>query len=133
MAEYSELEAVRLLEKIHDLEVDVARLQEQEKAAGRALIIANEALKHSQAVSNEWRKENIDQRALYPTIPYVDGKFSTEGSERRSLEARVYLLEKAGSTGSGRSSAFSDVWVKFVVVATLLMAAWGLVLRLAGK
>jgi hypothetical protein len=122
MTDCSEGDINRLRDKMHELEVDVARLQEQEKASDRALIIAADALRHAQATSNEWRKENLDQRALFPTTNKVDGQFTTEASERRALEARVVLLEKAGNAGQARSSAFGDVWVKFVAIAGLLLA-----------
>ncbi len=121
--EYSDAEFIKLREKVQKMEVDVARLEEQTKAADRALIIANEALKHAQAVSNEWRKENIDQRATYPTTNKVDGQFSTEQAERRALESRVLVLENAGSKDQGKHSAFDAVWLKITVVVTMLMTA----------
>jgi hypothetical protein len=124
--EYNDAEFIKLREKVHELEVEVARLQEQEKAADRALVIANKALEHSQASSNEWRKENIDQRATYPTISKVDGQFSTESSERRSLENRIILLEKSGSADQGKHSAFDVVWVRAAVVISMLLTAIGL-------
>ena len=130
MNEYSDSEFVKLREKVQVLEVSVARLQEQEKAKAEALVIAREALSHSQQVSNEWRKENIDQRALYPTTPKMEGMFATESSERRSLENRIIVLEKAGATGGGRHAAFEAVWVKFAAVAALVMTALSIVYKL---
>ena len=133
MTDCADSEVPKLRDKVHSLEIAVARLQEQQVAGDKALVIANKSLEHTQAVSNEWRKENLDQRALFPTTNRVDGMFSVEASERRALEARVILLEKGSTVGQGRQSAFSDVWVKFVVVATLLMAGIGLFLKLVGK
>lgn len=120
-------ELVKVREKVHCLEVSVARLQEQSKASAEALVIANDNLKHAQTVANEWRKENIDQRALYPTIGKVEGMFTTESSERRALEARVNAIEKIGSQATGRGGAFSDVWLKFVAVFAMVVSALGLI------
>jgi hypothetical protein len=131
--EYNDSEFVKWRDKCHALEISVARLQEQEKASDKALTIATDALKHSQSVSNEWRKENLDQRALFPTTNKVDGQFATEGAERRALEARVLILEKSGNVGEGKHSAFEAVWVKFAVVVTLLIALAGLIQKLMGK
>jgi hypothetical protein len=116
----------KLWERLHSLEVDVARLQEGKKAAEIALALANKALEHTQAQQNEWRQENIDQRALFMTEDKTRGLLSEEGAERRALEGRVSVLEKGGSAQSGRHSAFEDVWLKFAVVVTLLMTAAGL-------
>lgn len=131
-AEYNDAEFIKWRDKCHALEISVARLQEQEKAADKALTIATDALKHSQSVSNEWRKESLDQRALFPTTNKVDGQFATEGAERRALEARVLILEKSGNVGEGKHSAFETVWVKAAVVATLLIALAGLISKLLG-
>jgi hypothetical protein len=125
--EYSDPEFVKLREKVQSLEIAVARLQEQELASDRALVIANQSLQHSQAVSNEWRKENIDQRSLYPTISKMEGMFATESSERRSLENRIIKLENAQSTDSGKSTAFDAVWVK----AALIISAIGTLFAIA--
>src|ERR1700730_6725130 len=91
-----------LLDKLHELEIEIARLQEQKDGSERALVLAREALEHNQAVSNEWRKENIDQRALFPTSQRVDGQFATESAERRALEARIAQLEQAGKRDEGK-------------------------------
>lgn len=112
--EYSDSEFIKLREKAHDLEVKVARLEEQEKAGDRALAIASRALEHSQTVSNEWRKENIDQRALFPTTAKVDGQFQTEAAERRAVESRVYVLEKASNADQGKHSA-NILWLGLAI------------------
>jgi len=130
MNEYSDSEFVKLRDKVHALEISVARLQEQEKAAAAALVIAREALTHAQEVSNEWRKENIDQRNLYPTSSKMEGLFATESSERRSLENRIIILEKINATGGGRHTAFEAMWVKFVAVSALVMTALSIIYKM---
>ena len=122
--EYSDAEFIKLREKCHELEISVARLQEQELASDRALVLANQSLQHSQQVSNEWRKENIDQRALYPTIAKVEGMAATESSERRSLENRIILLEKAQSMQAGRLATWGTVLTLVVIAIQVLLHFW---------
>ena len=81
------------------------------------------ALRHAQEVSNEWRKENIDQRALFMTEDKTRGLLAEEASERRAIDGRVAVLEKGGSSATGRHSAFEDIWLKLTVIVTLLIAA----------
>ncbi len=131
--EYSDPEFVKLREKVHELEVDVARLQENKKDADKALDLARTAMERSQAASNEWRQENIDQRALYPTVGKVEGLMQTEAAERRSLEARISALEKSNLQNVGRGSAFNDVWLKFITVATLVSAVVIMIYKVLGK
>src|ERR1700733_1640888 len=106
-----------LREKVQALEIEIARMQEQKKAADMALELARRALEHSQAASNEWRQENIDQRSLFMSEDKVRGLMATEATERRALEGRVGVLEKAGSTGEGRHGAFDSVWVRATTIA----------------
>jgi hypothetical protein len=122
-----------LLDKVHELEVEVARLQEQKNAADTALVIAREALEHNQAVSNEWRRENIDQRALFMTQEKAQGLINSESLERRALEARVTVLERAGSAYSGSHSTLESVWVKMVAIASLIIGLFGITLHYFAK
>ena len=132
--DYNDAEFVKLREKVHSLEIDVARLQEKSKAAHDALAIASAALEHNQAVSNEWRKENIDQRALFMTDDKVRGLLAEEASERRAVEGRVTVLEKSASSDIGKRSAFDAVWVKGAVIATLILTGIGVVYKfITGK
>ena len=124
LSEYNDAEFVKLREKCHLLEIAVARLQEQELASDRALVIANQSLQHSQAVSNEWRKENIDQRALYPTISKMEGMFATEGSERRALENRIVVLEKGQSSDLGKNATWGIVLVIAIALLGVAMHFW---------
>lgn len=115
-------EVVRLREKVHSLEVELAVLKQSGFDSDKALIIADAALKHSQEVSNEWRKENIDQRDLFPNKDEVNGKFATEASERRALEQRIVVLERAGSAGQGAHSA-NIYAIGLVIVAINIIIA----------
>jgi len=119
--------------KVNELEIEIVRLQEQKKAAAEALIIARAALDHNQSVSNEWRKENIDQRALYMTTEKAQGLINGEAQERRALEGRVSILEKAGSQGEGRHNAFDSLWTRAIGLALLLVALAGLIAKLVLK
>jgi hypothetical protein len=121
-SEYNGAEFVKLRDKVHELDVDVAVLKQAKLDSDKALAIADEALKHAQQVSNEWRKENIDQRNLFPDKNEVNGRFTVEGTRREALEARVSVIEKVGSSAVGRHSAFDDVWLKLTVVAALLVS-----------
>jgi hypothetical protein len=106
-------------ERIHDLDVEVARLQEQKKASDVALDLARHALEHAQQNSNEWRQENIDQRALTLSKNEANGLFATEASERRALESRIVVLERDSSS----------VWLRALVVAGLVLGAVATVLH----
>lgn len=95
-----------LLEKVHKLELQIARLQEQKVASAEALVIARNALEHNQEISNEWRKENLDQRALFLT------KIEAFGITN-ALDARVAMLER------DRNS----VWVRALIIAGSIIGA----------
>jgi hypothetical protein len=132
-SDYSDTEFIKLRDLTHKLDVEVAVLKQAKADSDKALVIADEALKHAQAVSNEWRKENIDQRATYPTIAKVDGQITTEQAERRALESRVVLLEKTGNADLGKHSAFDTVWVRFAVILTFVLTVVGLLWSHLGK
>jgi hypothetical protein len=132
-ASVNESEISDLIEKIHRLEIEIARLQEQKEASGEALLLANAALQHNQAISNEWRNENIDQRALFMTKIEVQGLLNEEAGNRRALEGRVTVLEKASSTYSGGKSAIDSVWIKAIAIAGLMVTLLGLALHYFGK
>jgi hypothetical protein len=131
--EHNAAEFVRLRDEVQTLQIEVARLQEKESAAAAALIIANEALKHTQAVQNEWRKENIDQRALFSTIARTEGMFSTEAADRRALEGRVAVVEKASVSDAGKHEAFSTVWANAAKWVALILSGSWLITHFFGK
>jgi hypothetical protein len=101
---------------IRKLEITVARLEERLMASEKALELAREISTAWQASSNEWRKENIDQRALYPTIDKVESMFKT-------LEARLSPLEKIQATFAGEEKGTLNVWGIVNSVLILLLAA----------
>jgi hypothetical protein len=118
-----------LRDKVQTLEIEIARLQEQKTASDRALELARVALEHSQAASNEWRQENIDQRGLFVTDDKVRGLLSAEAIERRALEGRVAVLEKVGSEGQGRHGAFDSLWTRAIGIAFVVIALAGLIAK----
>lgn len=122
-----------LLEKLHQLELEITRLQEQKRAADIALDLAREALLHSQAAANEWRQENIDQRALFITEEKARGLANVEEGQRRALEGRVAVLEKAANQNVGGRIVAESVWVKAGVIASLLIGIAALILHYAVK
>ena len=99
-------------------EVRIARLEERLEASDRALDLARGSMESWKAASNEWRKENIDQRNLYPTTDKVISLVA-------SVEARLLLLEKSRSVDSGRHSAYSLMWA---VVGSIIGIIFGVVL-----
>lgn len=117
------------LDKIHALEVEVARLQEKIIAGDRALTLAREALEHAQAASNEWRQENLDQRALFMTEEKVRGLMTAEEIQRRALEGRVVVLEKASLMYAGGHTTVESVWVKAIGLLGLLLVVLGIILH----
>jgi hypothetical protein len=123
---YSDSEFVKVRDEVTELRIDVARLQTQKEGDETALELAKKASDHAQAASNEWRKENIDQRALFTTKNTVDGLMAEERAERRALEARVKVIETVGSKDEGKHSAFDAIWVKVAVIATLALSLYKL-------
>jgi hypothetical protein len=95
-----------LREKLHELELEIVRLKEQKVASSEALIIARDSLQHNQEVSNEWRKENIDQRVLFVT------KIESFGITN-ALDARVTILERDRNA----------VWVRALIIAGAIIGA----------
>jgi hypothetical protein len=102
-----------LREKVQSLEVEIARLQEQKKAADQALIIARASLDHAQAQSNEWRATLTDWKDDCPTKNEARGWIDAESAERRALSDRLALLEKDAGT----------IWIRALVVAGAVIAA----------
>jgi hypothetical protein len=114
------------LDKIQALEIQIARLQEKIIAQENALVLARQALERSQAASNEWRQENIDQRALFMTEDKVRGLMDTEESKRNALEGRVVILERANFLAQGSHVTAESVWVKGFAIAGALMGLYGI-------
>jgi lipid II:glycine glycyltransferase (peptidoglycan interpeptide bridge formation enzyme) len=96
-----------------ELRIAVARLEERLKAADQALELARESLERWQAASNEWRKENIDQRNLYPTTDKVNAMIA-------AIESRVATMEKAGTFTAGKHGAFGTVWAAIAGLAGII-------------
>jgi hypothetical protein len=115
------------LDKIHALEIEIARLQEKNTAGDRALTLARQALEHTQAASNEWRQENIDQRALFMTEEKVRGLMNAEEIKRMALEGRVVILEQAGYKSIGSHTTTESVWVKAIAVAGLFIGLYSII------
>lgn len=99
-------------------EVRIARLEERLEASDRALDLARVSMENWKAASNEWRKENIDQRNLYPTTDKVISLVA-------SVETRLIVLEKSSSVNSGRHSAYNLMWA---VVGSIVGIAFGVIL-----
>jgi hypothetical protein len=100
------------------LDIKVARLEERLIASDRALELARESLKSWQAASNEWRQENIDQRAQYMTIDKTQALLAAESAQRYSLEARVRILEDTAKLSVGQHSAINTTWVVVAFIIT---------------
>ena len=109
----AETENGQLREKVQSLEVEIARIQEQKRAADQALIIAKASLDHAQAQANEWRATLTDWKDDCPTKVEARGWVDHESAERQALSARVSILEKDAGT----------VWIRALVVAGAVIAA----------
>lgn len=98
----------------------------------RAREVFEKNLRDWQHQSNEWRKENADQRSLFVSKSEVKADLaeakserlfliSTEREERlrndnietlarQQLETRIIFLEKLKDEGTGKSYAFNIIW-----------------------
>lgn len=81
------------------------------KAADAALVLAHGMMETWKESSNEWRKENMDQRAQYITIDKANALISVEASLRGALEGRVRVLEDSSKMEGGGHSALSTAWI----------------------
>jgi len=105
----------------------IVRLEEKIIANEKALTIASESLKHNQEVSNEWRKENIDQRNLFLTIEKGQSLIAVEAAMRNALDVRINNLEKFSNIGAGRIVGLSQFWNVLITVLALsisILALW---------
>lgn len=102
--------------QIQELSVKIARLEERLMAADKALELARQISTAWQLSSNEWRKENIDQRALYPTSDKVTALIS-------AVEIRLTLLEKVNQEKSGEFTGSINVLSVINTVLILVLAA----------
>jgi hypothetical protein len=100
------------------VDVKIARLEEKLAASDRALELARQALGTWQAASNEWRQENIDQRAMYMTTDKATSLIQAESSQRYALEARVRVLEDSNKSDTGRHGAFNTTWIVIAFIIT---------------
>jgi hypothetical protein len=121
---------VELDERVRLVELDIARIQTREIASKEALEISRNAYEHAQANSNEWRKENLDQRALFPTTEKVEAMVAKEVSQREALAERIGALETIHSSQEGRGGAFKAVWTQFLLVAGLAAALGALLVKM---
>jgi hypothetical protein len=97
--------------EIGRLNVEVARLQEQVKGDARALSLSRDELNSWKLSQNEWRQENVDQRALYITTDRAEAMIKGEAALRAGLEGRVYALERAEVSHRGRGEGYSNSWI----------------------
>lgn len=118
-----------LVDKINALSVQLARLEEKLMASDKALDLARVALQAWQATSNEWRQENIDQRAMYMTREKVESLISAESISRNALSNRLELLEQKAQVDMGSQKAASSIWAVAVTVTTVIISTTMLVIK----
>jgi hypothetical protein len=107
------------VEKVHGLDVRIARLEEQLKAKEKALELIAVSLADYKATANEWRG----------TVQDIMGKSNTRVETQAlfdRLSDKVSILERAENKSEGRSSGVGTSWG---IVATI--AGLGLTLLLA--
>ena len=114
----------------HDLEIKLARLEEKIAARDQALMLATDTLKAWQSSSNEWRKENIDQRNLFMTIDKAQSLIAAEQSLRAALEARVAVLEQSLSALSGKSTGSAITWAAAATITSITISLIYFILRI---
>lgn len=123
-------ETVKLRDKMEQVRIDVARLQEQAAGNEKALELATKTLDAYKANSNEWRQENLEQRAIFPSEDKVHGWFETVntrvGSLENSTNIRLASLEASRTEDLGKRGGFSTVWGVTVTVILIVLAAAGL-------
>lgn len=127
--DYSDFKA-DMKERMGKLE---ALVDERFESRDKALEISERNLRDWQHVSNEWRKENLDQRTLFTTKSESKADFAEAKAERLSiisaereerlkndnieslarqaLETRIILLEKLKNERTGKTYAFNIIWV----------------------
>jgi len=110
-------------EKVHILDVRVARLEEQYKAKEKALELIAISLTDYKAQANEWRGTVQDIIGKNPTRVEVQATFDR-------LSDKVSVLERAENKSEGKSSGFNASWLIAVGVATLVLMAGGIVVAL---
>lgn len=115
---------------LNELMVRLARIEEKVNAADNALVLARESLTRWQTTSNEWRQENIDQRAEYLTIEKGNSLINIEGAARNALEARVRILEQTSIQSSGKSQGSNSVIAIIFTIITIIISATALVIHL---
>ena len=95
----------------------IARLEERLKASETALVLAREISMAWQASSNEWRKENMDQRSLYATIEKAEGMF-------KALDIRLLAMERTQFVSTGEEKGKMNVWgiINSVLIILLTIA-----------
>lgn len=103
------------MEKISTLRERIARLEEKGLGMDKALELADARLKAWQESSNEWRKENIDQRALFITREKAESLFN-------EVNLRLSILEKNKVSTGGEKIAYHNVWVILVAVISFLIS-----------
>jgi type II secretory pathway pseudopilin PulG len=123
--DYDDSEFIKLREKTHELEVHVARLQEQIIASKEALSLANKALDAYKSANNEWRSSLDDAREeinKYMLTATADARFDKEMGQRGALADRVYALEKNRNEQTGRVTGIDKTWAVIYAVSILLVA-----------
>lgn len=109
--------------------IKVARLEERLMASDKALDLARASLTAWQSASNEWRQENIDQRAMFMTIDKAQSLVATEAALRASLEGRIWAIEQARQVDVGKQAAFSSTWAITCTVITIIISATALAIK----
>ena len=98
------------------VEDGLARSQERQTNAARALEIAQANLDKYKTEANEWRATLSDQRTTLVSNEVYQ-------VQHQSLIDRVVILESSERKGEGRASMGQDIWLKVTVLVGLLISA----------
>jgi hypothetical protein len=116
-------------EQIRQLEISVVRMEQRIVDTDKALVLAREISTAWQKSSNEWRDENRDQRALYPTLDKVATMIAMETSSREALEGRVRVLEQTAQALLGKNAGSGRTWDVALVVGAAIISLMMLIIH----
>ena len=110
-------------ETINTLRERVAKLEEKAKAQDKALELAGKELDSWKKSHNKWRQENLELQSRFMTVERGE-------SLKNEIDLRLSILEKTSNSNKGKDTAYHNVWVVVVAVASFLISVSVLILMI---